>query len=319
MCIGAGIKLATLFAEMEDFRKQMLREGKSENTIYNYIIDLNQFFSWLDADVEEPLPLVEISKKHITGFIDYLLTNPLVKRKDSKTGKVEMKVMETTARNRKLSSIKNFFKFLHEEQIISVDPAHTIRSAKIPKRVPKPINEKDLSKLTKAISENAYERAMIEILYGSGVRREELVSIEVDNIDLDERWLKVIGKGNKERGVPISDEAIPYIKQLIESQDSHWLFPSPHPDYIGHHISIRYVNKIVTKWAKQARLNPSKITPHKFRHSFATDLMNGGADMAVVSEFLGHESPATTKMYASVSKQRSREIYQNAHPRAKAR
>ena len=229
----------------------------------------------------------------------------------------------TTAR--KLATLRSFYKFLIRRGLVSVNPLSTIRTPKQDKRLPKCLDLEQVQKLLDAPGDGdllaARDKAMLEVLYSSGIRVSELVDLEMADMDLQEGVLRVRGKGRKDRLTPIGSQAIKALQQLLRaaqrrpqaasSQTAGRVFLNKH----GQSLSTRSVRRKLDKYLVQAGLDPG-ISPHTLRHSFATHLLNNGADLRSVQELLGHQSLSTTQIYTHLSTGRMKDAYDGAHPRA---
>lgn len=273
---------------LEDFYNYMMNEKNlALNTVDGYGRDLNQFTSFIDKTI------TKITSEDVSSFLAH--------RRAEGDGVATV--------SRKLSAIKSFYTFLVRKGKMKYNPAASIEGMKKPKRLPKPVDAEDIYRLLDII-DNLRDRTVFEVLYGAGIRREELCSIRVDEINFRKGELRVVGKGDKERIVPIFPRTLGYMKSLAAEHGKEWLFPSIKT---GGHLGKRQINEIVNKWRSAAGLD--WITPHKFRHSFATHLLDNGADLGDIQELLGHSSPETTKIYAQVSKSRARSAVMR-HPLA---
>ncbi len=228
----------------------------------------------------------------------------------------------TTAR--KLATLRSFYKFLIRRGQLSVNPLSTIRTPKQERRLPKCLDLEQIQKLLEAPGEGdilcVRDKAMLEVLYSSGIRVSELVDLETQDIDLTEGVLRVTGKGRKERLTPIGSQAILALKRYfgvrqadpkMNTQYTHKVFLNKH----GEPLSTRSVRRKLDKYLSIAGLDPG-ISPHTLRHSFATHLLNNGADLRSVQELLGHQSLSTTQVYTHLTTKRMKEVYDSAHPRA---
>jgi len=225
---------------------------------------------------------------------------------------------------RKLSSARSFFRFLLREKVIKSNPFENLVTPKIPKRLPNFLYPEEVNALLEAPDPQSplglRDRALLELLYSTGVRVEELISINLNDLDLEEGEIKILGKGNKERIVLFGSQARKalevYLRQarpnLLEGKKSRFLFIGQR----GPSLSKRQVERIIRTYAKKAGI-PKKVTPHTLRHSFATHLLSGGADLRMVQELLGHVSLSTTQVYTHITKERLKQVYNLAHPRAK--
>jgi integrase/recombinase XerC len=228
----------------------------------------------------------------------------------------------TTAR--KLATLRSFYKFLIRRGQVTVNPLSTIRTPKQERRLPKCLDLEQVQKLLDAPGEADIlcirDKAMLEVLYSSGIRVSELVDLEVQDIDLTEGVLRVRGKGRKDRLTPIGSQAINALKRYfgmrqsdpkMNTQFTHKVFLNKH----GETLSTRSVRRKLDKYLSIAGLDPG-ISPHTLRHSFATHLLNNGADLRSVQELLGHQSLSTTQVYTHLTTKRMKDVYDSAHPRA---
>ena len=233
------------------------------------------------------------------------------------------KGMAPTSISRIISSIRGYHKFLSGEKIVEENPALTINNPKIPKKLPHVLSEKEISSIIDSIDETSqfYRRdtAMIEMLYSCGIRVSELCSLEISDLFLDDELIRVIGKGSKERLLPIGGKAKTFLNEyLIHSRnrlnrktESSFVFLSRN----GKVLTRAMVNKILNKWTKSSGITRS-ISPHMLRHSFATHLLEGGADLRFVQALLGHSDIATTQIYTHLDKHHLKEVYKSHHPRS---
>ena len=275
--------------ELEGFKEYMLERNLSHNTIDSYVSDIELFFE------HTKLAVIDVSRDHIKDFVKYLRDNNI----------------SVSSSNRKLSALKTFFKYCLMEDIIERNPTELISGGKLEKRLPKILEVEDVDKFINSAN-SLRDRVIFEILFGAGIRREELIKIQVKDIHFSRGVMNIIGKGDKERIVPIYPAALDLIEQLVKSQSSEWLFPSAKVN--GNHISKRRLNEIVKSYAD--RLGFSGITPHKFRHSFGTVLYDNGADIKAIQDLMGHSSINTTNIYAQVSVSRNKTEYLKYHPKA---
>jgi integrase/recombinase XerC len=230
----------------------------------------------------------------------------------------------TTAR--KLATLRSFFKFLIRRGVVSVNPLSTIRTPKQEKRLPKCLDLEQVQKLLDAPEDNdllgARDKAMLEILYSSGIRVSELVELEMCDLDLQEGILRVRGKGRKDRLTPIGSQAIKAVQRYFELRNADLKLQNPNTPRVflnkhGEPLSTRSVRRKLDKYLIEAGLDPG-ISPHTLRHSFATHLLNNGADLRSVQELLGHQSLSTTQIYTHLTTSRVKQVYDDAHPRANA-
>lgn len=277
-----------------------VEKGSSPHTVKNYSMDLEAFALFLgDKDVSSVDHLV------LRRFLAQMREKNYAKR--------------TIAR--KLASLRTFFKFLYREGHIKTNPITAISTPKLDKRLPVVLDEGKVAKLieTPGADDPAglRDRAILETLYSTGIRVSELVGLDTADVDHISGVIKVLGKGHKERISPIGDKASGAIRRYIESRnekkvrdkDAVFLNKS------GRRLTDRSVRRIINKHIKAASIN-EHISPHSLRHSFATHLLDRGADLRSVQELLGHMNLSTTQIYTHVTMERLREAYDKAHPRA---
>lgn len=273
-----------------------IEKNYSPHTILNYRIDLVEFLKF-----SEPTPIKEIDYHMLRKYLAQLRSKQYRSR--------------TLAR--KLSSMRSFFRFLHRENHIDDNPAVLLMSPKLEKTLPKFLTESEITRLIEApspkTSAGRRDRAIMETLYSTGIRVSELVGLDIDNVDLIGNIAKVAGKGKKERLVPVGDKALDAIRDYIKRRkhQSRALFLNKN----GTRLSDRSVRTIINKHIKAISL-AQNVSPHVLRHTFATHLLNRGADLRSVQELLGHVNLSTTQIYTHVTTDRLKEVYNKAHPRA---
>lgn len=268
-----------------------MERGLSKNTILAYETDLIALFDFFSE--REIKNLNEIKRRDFSLYTKNLAKNEI----------------SPSTITRKIASIKGFFKFLCHKRIIKTNPAISINSPKLPKRLPKVLNISEIDKIIKKHS-NSEDYAIIELLYSAGIRVSELTDLTINNIDLKQKIIKVFGKGSKERIIPINSKCIEVIKNYLKKRElialkynsKDFLFL----DENGNKISRQKVYKIIHNLGKQIDKN---ISPHTIRHTFATHLLENGADLRVVQELLGHSSIVTTQLYTHISKKTLKEVY----------
>lgn len=275
---------------MEDFENYLRYERNlSENTLDGYCRDINQFFTFA------PKSYSEITPDDVSNF----------------TMHVRKQGCSATTSNRKLSAIKTYFGFLVKKGKLQNNPAILIESAKQEKKLPRPVDVQDIDATVDKI-DNLRDKLMIELLYCTGVRRSELVSIKVSDIN-HQGYIRVFGKGNKERIVPLAPATMDMIAEWLHEReisgegDPTYLFPGKKKPQ----LCAWQVGEVIRKWRGNAN-----ITPHKLRHSFATDLLSNGADLRTIQEFMGHSSLSTTERYTAVTMEKKLQDYKKFHPRA---
>jgi integrase/recombinase XerC len=228
---------------------------------------------------------------------------------------------------RKLATLRSFFRYLCREGLLQANPARLISTPRLPKRLPAYLSVDEADRLLAAPGGHdavgSRDRAILELFYASGIRLGELVGLDLQNVDLRERWVKVRGKGNKERIVPIGSKAIAALKRYLERREE-LIAPSRRGRQVanglfvnrmGGRLSARGIARIVLKYLERSGVGP-KITPHGLRHSYATHLLEAGANLRAIQELLGHSRLSTTQRYTHVNLDRLMEVYDKAHPRA---
>jgi len=235
-------------------------------------------------------------------------------------GEIDFAHMDETPIRTFIASIRTFFEFLIRNGTIKSNPAKLVPTPKGEKRLPTFLTVDEVVKLVETPgSDNAYEsrdRAILELLYSCGLRVSELVGINLNNLDLTSMSVKVLGKGNKERMVPLGSKASAAIKTYLSQRldlkpDDNYLFVNSR----GGRLSTRSIDRIIKKYAAISGI-PKNISPHVLRHTFATHLLGGGADLRAIQEMLGHKSLSTTQRYIHISIEKIMEIYDKTHPRA---
>lgn len=286
--------------------------GASENTLDAYARDLKKFFYFLKANNSSgKYPEVkDISVENIRGFIGGLFRG---KQKRSTIG-------------RNLAAIKSFFKYLVKKDILEKNPADHVSSPKVENRLPATITVDEAFSLVEAPkSDKPLEkrnRAILEVFYSTGIRVSELVGLDLDSVDFESGVIKVLGKGGKERISLLGSKALPVLKDYFKDgrelliNKKNYTETALFLNASGGRLSSRSVERVVDKYIKVAGVN-KKISPHSLRHSFATHMLDSGADLRSIQEFLGHASLSTTQKYTHVSVDKLMEVYDRAHPRAK--
>lgn len=284
-----------------------LEKSLSQNSVAAYINDINKLIIYLSKS-ESKLTPVKVKLEHLKSFIAWLNEKEISPRTQART----------------ISGIKSFYKYLMVEGKISNDPTSLLESPKIGRKLPDVLSIEEIDNLIDSVdlnkSEGQRNKAMIETLYSCGLRVSELVSLKITNLYFDQGFIRIEGKGNKERLVPVSSKAVEevetymseYRKKLNVSKDSeNILFLNRR----GKKLSRVMVFTIIKGLAKKVGIQKS-ISPHTFRHSFATHLINGGADLRAVQEMLGHESILTTEIYTHIDRDYLKSTIQQFHPRS---
>ena len=277
----------------------------STHTMDAYKRDINQYLMYLgDLDIKN---LSDVKSTHIRDYIRVL----------SDGG------MAPASISRIISSIRTYYRFLSSENILDENPVLLINNPKLPKKLPDVLSEKEISLIINAIQESSqfYQRdkAIIELLYSCGIRVTELCNLEMSNLFIDEDLIRVMGKGNKERLLPLGLRSKKYLDDYIKhSRNSHikksgssFVFVSRN----GNQLTRAMINIILNKWTQVSGLKKS-VSPHKLRHSFATHLLEGGADLRFVQALLGHSDISTTQIYTHIDKHYLKEVYKIHHPRS---
>ncbi len=284
-----------------------LERSLSQNSIDAYLRDVEKLKQYIELSGSKSTPL-KITTKELQKFIHYI----------NELG------MSAYSQARILSGIKAFYKYLAFEELIDNNPAALLEGPKIGRKLPDTLEYHDIEKLLEAIDlslpEGARNRAMIETLYSSGLRVSELVDLRLSNVYFDIGFLRVLGKGNKERLVPIGRDALKYLKIYVEEVRVHIPVQKGFENYAflnrrGSKLSRVMVFLIIKSLAEKIGLKKT-ISPHTFRHSFATHLIEGGADLRAVQEMLGHASITTTEIYTHLDRDYLRQVIQEFHPRA---
>ena len=295
--------------EIIEYRNYLkLERSLSENSISAYINDIRKLTSFLISSNKKKIKYSDIDSNLINQFIEYLY----------KLG------ISPHTQSRIISGVKSFFGYLILEEKISVNPTELVESPKLNKKLPDTLNLDDIDKMFLSIEMNSYEgtrnRAILETLYSCGLRVSELINLTFQNLFLDIGFIKVIGKGSKERLVPIGSQAIKYINLYNENYRKNMNVKKGNEGYLflnrrGSKISRNMIFIIVKTIS--VNLNFKKnVSPHTFRHSFATHMIEGGADLRAVQEMLGHESITTTEIYTHLNKEYLREVVNKFHPRS---
>ncbi|WP_419698663.1 site-specific tyrosine recombinase XerD [Mucilaginibacter sp. NFX135] len=284
-----------------------LEKSLADNSIESYSRDIEKLFQFADAQQTQLKPET-ITLSDLRLFIAWV----------NELG------MIPSSQARILSGIKAFYKYLLMEDIIKTDPSELLESPRIQRKLPDTLSYQDINRLIAAIDlskpEGVRNKAILETLYGSGLRVSELTELKLSNLYLDIEFIKVTGKGSKERLVPIGAEAIKALKIWIEQVRVHTAIKKGEEDIVflnrrGTRLSRVYIFLLVKELAERIGLNKA-ISPHTFRHSFATHLVEGGADLRAVQEMLGHESITTTEIYTHLDREYLKSTISQFHPRS---
>jgi integrase/recombinase XerD len=284
-----------------------VEKGLSAKTREAYLSDIEKLFQFLDFSFPE-IKFNEITLKHLSEFINWIAEIGL----------------NATSQARIISGIKGFFNYLLSENIITANPSELLLTPKLKRKLPEILSPEEIDLLIAAIDRSSAEgernKAIIEVLYSSGLRVSEVVNLRISSLSLDEGFISVIGKGNKQRLVPIGSSAINQLQVYMKNIRNHADIVHGNEDIVflnrrGRKLSREMIFMIIKDLAAKAGITKS-ISPHTFRHSFATHLVEGGADLRAVQEMLGHESITTTEIYTHLDRSYLKEVITNFHPRS---
>ncbi len=291
---------------IKDFKSYLkIERSLSENSVQAYIRDIKKFANYAYC---LGLNELQVKREHISSFLKELTNDNISSRSQARI----------------ISGIKAFYKFLIMEDYIKSNPTELIDSPKIGLKLPDTLSLNEIDKIILAIDlstkQGERNRAILETLYSCGLRVTELINLQLSNINFKEGYIKVIGKGNKERLAPIGGRALKYLSTYINQVRNHQVIKKGHDDFVflnnrGAKITRVMIFIIIQKIVKKIGLR-KKISPHTFRHSFATHLIEGGADLRAVQEMLGHESITTTEIYTHLDKEYLRSNIIQFHPRS---
>jgi len=282
-----------------------LEDGLSRNTLDSYRRDLTKFAAWLEQ--QRGLPILQTSHADIQGYLAQLVA--VQKAKPSSTG-------------RTISSMKRLFRYLLRQGKIATDPTLQIDTPKLPRNLPKSLTEQDVEQLLDAPDTQTplglRDRTMLEVLYATGLRVSELVTLRITQVSMDMGVVRVMGKGSKERLVPLGEEALDWLRRyfadgrgvLLGKQMTDALFVTAR----GEGMTRQMFWYLIKKHARTCGLN-KPMSPHTLRHAFATHLLNHGADLRVVQMLLGHADISTTQIYTHVARERLKKLHKDHHPR----
>jgi integrase/recombinase XerD len=282
----------------------MLEKSLSLATQEAYIRDISKLENYLQS-----ISLATVNTVHIQDFL----------------GEIHQLGMEASTQARILSSIRSFFNYLILEKIITIDPTELIESPKIGRKLPDVLSIEEVTQIIETLDlskpEGTRNRAILEFMYSSGLRVSEVTDLKISNILLSDQLLRVIGKGNKERIIPITEISLKWLNFYFEHMRNHLSISAGHEDFVflnrrGKQLSRMMIFNIIRDQARNIGIQKS-VSPHTFRHSFATHLVEAGADLRAVQEMLGHASITTTEIYTHLSKNALRNEILNHHPRYK--
>jgi integrase/recombinase XerD len=295
---SSNLEIITAF-----FYSLKLEKGLSENTIKSYLSDINQFIKYISS---KSIELLKVNAVLIESYVKQL-------RKLKQSNK---------SIARKLSSLKQLYLYLLKQKLVSTNPLNKINLPKIQHSIPKPISELQVELLLSAPDISTIigyrDKAMIELMYATGIRVSEIVSLKIPQINLNQGVIRVTGKGEKDRLVPIGEYASEFLKQYLQEKRRFLLKDQASPYVFLSNRSKNMTRQTfwhsIKKYAKQCQIYPEP-SPHQLRHSFATHLLNHGADLRVVQILLGHSNISTTQIYTLVAKHQLKRIHKKHHPR----
>lgn len=282
---------------------------KSDNTVKSYLSDLQNYTYYLNEKLGID-DVKNITSETIKKYLSYL----------KKLG------YSATSSSRALSAIKNFHKFLFIEKWTNMNPASSITSPKLDKKLPTVLSVEEVIKLLDTLDDstpyNLRNQAMIELVYATGLRVSELVNLKLQNLHLTNKMISTIGKGGKERIIPINDYASKVLRKYLIEARPNLVIPSKEQGYVflnnqGTAISRQSFFLMLKAMCEKAGIK-KEVSPHTLRHSFATHLLEAGTDLRLIQEMLGHEDISTTQVYTHLSNQKLKEIYKGAHPHDKS-
>lgn len=285
-----------------------IEKGLSNNSIDAYLRDINRFFMFLNDDLKlDFFNIEEISKEHLLKYFKHINIEGLSKRTQA----------------RFIASLKSYFRFLIREGIIKKDPTDIIDTPKKDKKLPDYLSIDEIERLLKSVDITKTlgyrDRTMLEITYGAGLRVSELLSLKTEDINLELGFIRCYGKGNKERIIPIGEIALDYLNiylatirpKLLGTKKTKELFLNSR----GKSMSRQGFFKILLNYGDKAGIK-KHLSPHTLRHSFATHLLENGADLRSVQEMLGHSDISTTEIYTHLTIKQIKKVYNKTHPRA---
>ena len=278
---------------LENYRNYLKYErAYSDNTVGAYMNDLNKYEEFLKKDI------LESDTEDLEKYLKYI------------------KNLESTTVAHKITSIKSYFNYNIKRGIVSVNPADKVSRPKLTKHLPEYLTEEEVGKLLDVELKSPYDyrnKTILELLYSSGIRISELVNIKTPNYDSEECLIRIMGKGSKERIVPLGDYAINIMNDYMNNYRP--LINKKHTDYVfvnnrGDKISRQFIFKVIKKEAIK-----KDISPHTLRHTFATHLLKNGADLRIIQELLGHENISTTQIYTHVTNNKLKSDYETYFPK----
>ena len=282
---------------LENYRNYLKYErAYSDNTVGAYMNDLNKYEEFLKKNI------LESDTEDLEKYLKYI------------------KNLESTTVAHKITSIKSYFNYNIKRGIVSVNPADKVSRPKLTKHLPEYLTEEEVGKLLDVEVKSPYDyrnKTILELLYSSGIRISELVNIKTPNYDSEECLIRIMGKGSKERIVPLGDYAVNIMNDYMNNYRP--LINKKHTDYVfinnrGDKISRQFIFKVIKKEALKKGIKKD-ISPHTLRHTFATHLLKNGADLRIIQELLGHENISTTQIYTHVTNNKLKSDYETYFPK----
>ena len=308
MSIGVSMR-----ADIDSFLNYLaVEKGFSENTVVAYRNDLYQLASFVEEETTKHGSIPSWANFNRQAMMSYMLN-------------LKERGYAATTVARKVAAAKSFSSFMTAEGNMKDNPTQDVGSPKVGRSLPKPISISQVRSLLEqpaklSTPEAKRDKAMLELLYASGMRVSELVSLNLDDIDIDGGDVRCFGKGHKERLIPIHKQAASAIEEYMKEVRHHWVHnPAEKALFLnqrGDRLTRQGLWQILKGYAKSANLD-AEITPHTLRHSFATHMLSGGADLRSVQEMLGHANVSTTQVYTHLTTEHIRRAYEKSHPRAK--
>jgi len=292
---------------LQSYLAYMVEErGVSRNTGQSYYSDLSDFVAYLESNLVDQAK--DLRAHHLTSYLN----------------EMRLAGRSTSTITRRIVSIRSFCKFLTIQKAVDFNPAIQLEAPKADKKPPRTVETNELDKLLELPDTDTIiglrDRAMLELLYASGLRVTELISLNIDHVRLDMGFLLCLGSGGRERMVPVGAHGTSWVRKYLENARPELaikdkLDTALFVNHLGSRLTRQGFWKMMKKYSSQLGMN---ITPHTLRHSFAKHLLDNGADIRAVQEMLGHSDPATTQQYQAASKLKVKEVYERSHPRARS-
>ncbi|MDR3698494.1 MAG: tyrosine-type recombinase/integrase [Candidatus Sulfopaludibacter sp.] len=298
--------MSELARQIDRYLAELAREDSSANTIDAYFADLHQFLAYLsppDLAPPEPPAIDLLTLREWMAWLYGQKLDPVTIR-------------------RKLAAVRSLFRFMAREGVVPLNVARLVRTPKAPKKLPEVMTPEQVNTLIDGVGADSLDRpfplrdrALFELLYGCGLRISELAGLNLEDVDRSEHWLRVRGKGRKERQVPVPGQAAGALERYLAERPVVREEQAVFLNYLGHRLTTRGVSMIVKLYATLLSGDPS-VHPHAFRHAYATHLLADGADLRAIQELLGHARLSTTQKYTQVSLTNLMAVYDKAHPKA---